>query len=574
MGVEHGEFLEGAVVAGAFTATEGHRDAKAGAQSDNGGRTAADADLFTPEDLKRKWPFEIAPDPIADDRIEEVIDAEVVVVGCGTAGLLTAISALKHGVENVIIISASQAPVSRGGSNNCVYSKYMEEIGLAKIPVKHFQREISQMYNNCKQTFWYKYYNNSTEVMDYLIDLMVSRGYTVAMERAANIPEDDLYHEPFCSHAFLDGEEFNTPGIAQPLLVRTVAEEFEAQGGTIHFGTKAEQLIRDDNNTGRVSAVVAKRFSDGSYVKYTASKAVVLATGDFSKDRDMMYRFVPDFAPILEEQGTFDTPVDYDKGLDPFVPGLMPGDGQKMGLWVGAAWQKNYPNTLVGGTFFAGPAGTYSQGYPGLIVDRNGLRFMNEFASTRMAGKSMWHTDGSQAFAIWDANYASYPGMWFDTWDVKSPTTPPDVVMQGWDLAVERGYYCKDDTLEGLVGQLGLPVAATMATIERYNRMCEAGEDTDFYKRKEGLNVIDKAPYYGAKSGRCDFLTVLGGLRTNSDLQVCEEDDTAIPGLYNVGTMIGDMYSGIYTFQLQGANYGASCVTLGYLTGKYIAENE
>ncbi|MDR2454947.1 MAG: FAD-dependent oxidoreductase [Bifidobacteriaceae bacterium] len=581
VGTDRRSFLKGAALVGAGVAVTGL--AAACTPSSTGddetspspttGGEAPSSDIMTPEDLQKKWAFEIPPDPIPEDQIAETVAADLVVVGCGTSGLLTAISAQAHGLANVVIVSASQAPVSRGGSNNCVYSKYMEEVGLAKIPIIHYQREISQMYNNCNQALWYRFYNNSTEAMNYLIDLMTSKGYYVGMERAADIPEDDLYYQPFCSHAFLDGGEFSTPGTAQPLLVKTVAEEFQAKGGAIHFGHKAEQLIRDDNNTGRVSAVIAKRLEDDAYVKFTAAKAIVLAMGDFSKNRDMMYKYAPHFAPVLDEQGVFDTPVDYDKGLDPFSPGLMNGDGHMMGLWIGAAWQKNNPNTLMGSTFSAGVAGTYAQNFPGLIVDRNGKRFMNEFASARMAGMSMLHTDGSQVFAIWDANYASYPGMWYDTWDAKSPVTAPDAVMAGWDTGVENGFYFKADTLDDLITQLGLPPEETKATIERYNQLCEAGEDTDFYKRKEGLNAITTGPFYGSKSGARDFLTVLGGLRTNTDLQVCEEDDTPIPGLYNVGTMIGDLYGGVYTFQLQGVNYGASCVTFGYLTGKLIAES-
>ena len=57
-------------------------------------------------------------------------------------------------------------------------------------------------------------------------------------------------------------------------------------------------------------------------------------------------------------------------------------------------------------------------------------------------------------------------------------------------------------------------------------------------------------------------------------MRVCDEDDNPIEGLYNVGTMIGDFYSGYYTFQMEGINYGACCLTFGYLTGKFIASNE
>jgi succinate dehydrogenase/fumarate reductase flavoprotein subunit len=587
MELDRRSFLKGVLAAGSLTAvgtlaacqpTAGGNDTPPASDTPaNDAPPVSSGDVFTPEDLKRKWAFEIAPAAIGDDQIAETIEADVVVVGCGTSGLMTAISALEHGAGNVVIVSASVAPVRRGGSNNTVFSKYMAEQGMAKIPAKHYQKEIYAQYNNVNQTLWYKFYNNSEEAMNYLIDMMTAKGYYVGMELNANIPEDDLYYQPLSSHAFLDGDEFPTPGTAQPLLVRNIAEEFEAKGGKIFYQNKGIQLTRGgapNGTSGRVDGVICERLEDGSFAKYTAAKAVVLACGDFSKDRDMMYKYAPMFAPVLEEQGVFSSPVDYDKGLNPFEAGLMPGDGHKMGLWVGAAWQKNNPNTLMGATISGGPAGTYAQNYPGLIVDRNGKRFMNEFASARLAGMSMWHTEGSQVFGIWDVNYASFPGMWHDTWDVTSPITAPEQVLAGWDQGVQSGFYFKGDTIDDLLTQLGLPVEATKATIERYNQLCEAGEDVDFYKRVEGLNPITTGPFYGSRSGPRDFLTVLGGLRTNSDLQVCDEMDAPLGGLYNVGTMIGDFFGGIYTFQIQGANYGAACVTLGWETGKYIAANE
>ena len=587
MEINRRTFLKGAVAAGtlgaagalaACTTGGGEGGGTESTGSTGGGTSAPKGDLFTVEDLKRKWAFEIAPDPIGDDQIDETIEADVVVVGCGTSGLMTAISALEHGAGKVVIVSASVEPVSRGGSNNTIFSKYMAEQGMKRIPPYYYKKEIYAQFNNVNQALWFKYYNNSEEVMNYLIDLMTGRGYYVGMELNANIPTDDLYHQPLSSHAFLDGKEFTNPGQAQPLLVRNVADEFQKKGGEIYFQNKGRQLIRGgspNGTSGRVEGVICERLADGGFTKYTAKKAVVLACGDFSKNREMCYKYVPMFAPTLEEGGAFDTPVNYDIGIDFSAgPGLMGGEGHQMGIWVGAAWQKNNPNTLMGSTLNTGPSGTYTQAYPGLVVDRNGKRFMDEFASQRLAGMSAWHTDGSQIFKIWDAGYASYPNMWRESWDIKSAVVPAEQVLAGWDSSVENGMYAKGDTIEELAQKLGLPVEATKATFDKYNQMCQAGEDTEFYKRKEGLNALVTPPFYGHMSNTRDFLTVVGGLRTNSNLQVCVEDDTPIDGLYNVGTMTGDFFGGVYTFQIQGANYGAACVTFGWETGKYIAANE
>ena len=74
------------------------------------------------------------------------------------------------------------------------------------------------------------------------------------------------------------------------------------------------------------------------------------------------------------------------------------------------------------------------------------------------------------------------------------------------------------------------------------------------------------------RSSGLTFLTVCGGLRTNSNMQVCDENDQPIPGLFNVGIMVGDTYANIYNFLVAGHNYGMNCLTMGYLTGRAIAE--
>ena len=97
-----------------------------------------------------------------------------------------------------------------------------------------------------------------------------------------------------------------------------------------------------------------------------------------------------------------------------------------------------------------------------------------------------------------------------------------------------------------------------------------AGQDTDFYKSPEKLIGITDGPFYGC-SYKPMLLVVLGGTRTNIDLQALDANDEPIPGLFNVGTMIGDFYSGVYTFAMEGMNYGAACITLPYLLGRDLA---
>jgi succinate dehydrogenase/fumarate reductase flavoprotein subunit len=118
---------------------------------------------------------------------------------------------------------------------------------------------------------------------------------------------------------------------------------------------------------------------------------------------------------------------------------------------------------------------------------------------------------------------------------------------------------------------LGLPVEATMETIRRYNALCRTGKDEDFHKKPKYLQEIREAPFYGCSLSDRLFFTVLGGPRTNYKMQICNAGDEPIPGLWCVGSMVGDMYANCYNFRIPGQNYGA-CLTFGYLTGKRVAE--
>jgi succinate dehydrogenase/fumarate reductase flavoprotein subunit len=361
-------------------------------------------------------------------------------------------------------------------------------------------------------------------------------------------------------------------GMMQPLFVKELARHFEELGGDIYYKNVAEQLVREDDNSGRVSAVICKR-EDGSYAKYVGAKAVVLATGDFSADRDMMHRYAPETADFVTDE-VYDGEPDYDRGFR--YGGLFKGQGQKMGLWAGAAWQKSFPNCTMGAYWGPGPRNLYANHY-GLLLDRDGQRYMNEYCIGPLASQQVLLLPEKKSYAIWDSGYArleEVSGNWNNDSMVSGDSEAvAQAVIASWDESAETGTYVKADTLEEVISKLGLPAEA-IDTVKRYNALAAGGEDLDFHKDPAHLHEIKQGPFYGHMTDEFGFLTVLGGLNTNVNMQVCDADDQPIPGLYNVGTMVGDLYSGTYTFQVEGANYGMACVTFGYLTGKYIVANE
>nr|WP_302808992.1 FAD-dependent oxidoreductase [uncultured Adlercreutzia sp.] len=579
MNLDRRNFLKGAVFTGALAAggaIAGCAPSSPSSQKETSDSSETFAQSTSGEYMNaakaaQKWEFEVPPEPITD--VAETIQADVVVVGAGTSGLVTAYSALQEGL-NVIVVSASSKPISRGGSNNAIYSKEMEKRGIPRQDPFIMVKEMAQQGNNLDTRKWYRYYHNSEEAMNWMIDIMEGAGYRTGIEINSGMVDDSLFYQPLAAHGWYN-EENQSIGMTQPFVVNTLAEKIEAEGGKIYYKNIGRQLVRGtDNASGRVSAIICER-EDGSYAKYEAAKAVVLATGDFSASRDMMAKYCPQAAYCIDDDA-YDE-VDYDKEF--VLGGLYPGDGQKMGLWVGAAWQKSYPNAPMGASLNAGAEGAQPgpyQNFWGLMVNREGQRFMDEYCSCIMGGRVQTLQPGGESIALWDSNYCDQSPWYLGQGGlgiIQSST--PDEVRATWEKMVENGAYVKADTIEELCEKLELPTEETKATIDRYNQMCDAKEDTDFFKRPENLLPIKTAPFYGNKaSGIPAFFTVLGGLRTDDMMRVCDEDDNPIEGLYNVGTMIGDFYSGYYTFQMEGINYGACCLTFGYLTGKFIASNE
>ena len=204
------------------------------------------------------------------------------------------------------------------------------------------------------------------------------------------------------------------------------------------------------------------------------------------------------------------------------------------------------------------------------MVDKNGQRFMNEDVLGGVACATIMHLPENTCYCIWGSNRAAEGAPWGKPNYVHGEYFADEAeFIATWDNDSYGYGIVKADTVEELVAQLGLP-EATVDTVNHYNELCAAGQDTDFYKSPEKLIGITDGPFYGC-SYKPMLLVVLGGTRTNIDLQALDANDEPIPGLFNVGTMIGDFYSGVYTFAMEGMNYGATCITLPYLLGRDLA---
>lgn len=570
MELDRRNFLKGAAIVGAAAAATG-----LAACSPAGGSSATQVGNAEASGEK-KYSFETPPKPIDESKIKETIEADVIIIGSGVSGLVCGARLSQLGV-NMRMFSASSQPVSRGGSNHGIGTKAQKRYGIpydkySLSPM--FKRQMADGAYRMDQNKWWRFINNSAEAMDWLIDIMEGAGYDTTLECGYDDPDGTFSYQP-SSHGWVGGDVTNGGKTGQTLVTDQLEKIILKSGNVIDYDTIAQYLIRDDNNTGRVSAVIALD-KDGNYKKYVGKRAIVMATGDFSGDREMMEKYCPWPMKILNPSWELNYNACFQFG------GLFPGDGQKMGLWVGAAWQRLQPNApmILSPTAVELPKAIATQNFTGINLNKNGVRYMNEDTTATYSVMTIMNQPEMLAYFMWEADYCNF----YDAWRVGGTTIDQDkgpkplnsqeMLEKKWEAGVETGFYLKADTIEELLDKFGdIDKEKAIESVKRYNEIVEKGVDEDFHKNPVYFAPLKKGPFYGQRFqvSPADFLCACGGLRTNKFLQVCEEDDTPIEGLFNIGIMVGDAFSTIYNFGVEGHNLGMNCDCFGYLLAKDIA---
>lgn len=299
-------------------------------------------------------------------------------------------------------------------------------------------------------------------------------------------------------------------------MVRTLKAQAENSGLLSYRpGVAVADLLTDAH--GRVCGV---RLIDGTNVM--AERAVVLASGGFAKNHELLMHYAPDYAEAV------------------FVAGAgSQGDGLRMGLDLGADVRDM---DYVKGTFGKHPTDETNDHslqavYKGAIaVNQDGQRFVNESISYKLLGDAVmaqpWHT----GYQIMDQGI-------FDTGDDR-------VRILDFGRRLEEGLFYVADTLENLAAQIEIDPTVLMATVDRYNGYVDAGHDPEFGRahlvHKHGqLRRIETAPFYAYPSTAVVFGTYCG-LRINSQAQVLRTDGSAIPGLFAAGEVTGGFHGAAY----------------------------
>lgn len=505
----------------------------------------AATDVVYPEGLQAsafaESPVELAP--ITEFAAEYTYD--VVVIGAGTGGVPAALSAVEEGAT-ACCLQKESAPLSQGGTSTGIMLDESDEQGV----MNHMQGFIEDCHWRADRGLARFYYDHSGETMRWMEVRSMEAGFP-----PYSISEVTFDYEDG-SKCTKRSNRFGPKPYTNNELINALAKLAEERGVDFYYSTPGVQLIQDES--GAVTGVVGKTEA-GEYIKFNATKGVIVSTGDYQNNQSLVERYCPDVKEFDRKQVG------------------KTGDGILMTMAIGAGFVPVGHSHMMH-DFDSGPM--FNE--PFLTVNENGERFMNEDAEfeqlnneLRYQPKPGWYSQ------IFDANYVDQVTEWGGraTDPEKLEIYMPDIEM---DRSVESGAgvleYLIDthrcDTLEELAEALGIPADALVASVERYNELVDAGFDSDFGKKACYMKRIDTPPFYGIHK-HIRVSALCAGMTVNANYQVTKADGTVIPNLWATGFGAGQLCGLPDWSMYTGGMSAGHCMTSGRYcgiaaaTGKY-----
>ncbi|WP_417143721.1 FAD-binding protein [Raoultibacter massiliensis] len=479
---------------------------------------------------------------IADSEISSTEECEILIIGAGIGGLMGSLKAAEEGA-NVITLEKMTEGRSAWESFGAVGAKFQKEQNIEIDPAQ-LRDEIYRAAD------WRvdpgpieTYVNRSGEMADFWQDMLDKGGSGWELYKFDQAPNYNGFPVIDSYVNFRMPEGTSTTwlfGLYVCKELRKVAETYANLD--MRYETPAVQLVREGD--GRVSGAIAK--SGDAYIRINASRGVLLATGGYDANPEMMQAWV--------------RPEDYESSAWWNPSWGTTGDGHMMGLKIGADMDSlphpvmNFsnatPSTFVEKRVYFPGAMNYS-----IIVNSDGNRFVNENQARQYISNAinMQIRRGKKCFHI------------FDQAMIASALEKEPSAEKQLERDEEKGHLFRASTLSELASMIGIDADALEGTVERYNGFFEEGleRDPDYY-RYTGNNTPFTGGTYYALATNSVILATVGGLTINGDTQVLDTEGNAIEGLYATGNVSGNFYAGNYPRHIPGTSVGRAA-TFGYV---------
>ena len=488
---------------------------------------------------------------------DSTVEADIVVVGAGGAGMTAAITAAGEGKSVVILESQSMvggnSVRATGGMNagKTVYqdeNEFGESAGVEKTlktaAEKYADNETITALAKTVSDQWAAYQANPTGYFDSVelmeLDTMIGgKGINdpaLVETLCANSADaiDWLDEHGITLHNVSSFGGASVKRIHRPVndegkvvsvgsyMIPLLQENCEKAGVKMMLDTTATEILTDANG----AAVGVKATGASGETVTVNAKAVVLATGGFGANLDMVVKYKPELKGFMTTN----------------APGIQ-GQGIEMAEAIGAA-TVDMDQIQIHPTVEANTAALITEGLRGdgaILINAEGKRFIDEVGTRDVVSAAEIAQTGSYSWLVVDQAMADNSS-----------------VIQGY---IKKGYTVTGATYEELAKAMGVDGAALAETMNNWNGYVEAKNDPDF-GRTSFANPLNTAPYYAVKVTAGVHHT-MGGLKINPNTEVLNENGEVIPGLFAAGEVTG----GVHGANRLGGNAVADFTVFGRIAG-------
>ena len=462
---------------------------------------------------------------VVRETLEDTYTADVVIVGAGGAGMAAAIEATKAGADVLVIDKAMLAGGNTklsDGAVNASETSVQKELGIEDTTEGFYNDTFVGGGEYGNPELIKVLVENSAEAVDFIKETG-STFYKVINGAGAN---GQRCH-------FVEG--------AGAQMFDNIFNYAMDMGIKVIYDTEITELIVDN---GRVTG--AKGDHEGQTVQFNANNGVILATGGYGHNGDILGQYDENYIP-----GTLCTNTV-----------LATGSGLILATDAGAAltgmeFVQKHPtcNSTTGDLLSSANSG---RGFgTTILVNKNGQRFCEELAGRLELANAVLAQEGQASYSFYDQKASDETGFY-------------DSFGEEIEMLIETGEAVKADTIEEACEFFGINVENFKAEIEKYNEFARNGEDKDF-NRRSGLREysLTEGPFYFIKSSPAIHHT-MGGIEINNNAEVMSTEGQVIEGLYAAGEVTG----GIHGNNRIGGSALDDIIVFGRLAGQNAAANK
>jgi succinate dehydrogenase/fumarate reductase flavoprotein subunit len=524
-------FLKGGALLGAAALTGGALSACTPSNTGGGPDSPSTAGLPAGTEAADFEESLVVLEPITSFVDEKTYDG--VVIGAGTAGVPAVYAALEEGAT-VACLQKAPAALANGNGSSGVILEESNEVGI----LQYMQNWRAAAGYRINYDLLKAFCAHSGETSNWMLVKSDEVGFPPVSASATTSTYDE---GSFCTTVL---KSYGPKPKNNTDIMVKLAEAAAKDGAEFFYETPAVQLVTD--GSGAVTGVIAE--STGGYVKFNATKAVIIAAGDYQSNNSLVARWSPGVVPFQRKQAA------------------RTGDGILLALSVGGVITPiNHAKTMH--DMDAGPM--MLTFLPFMALNQKGKRFMNEeipMESWDLALIRNTDVDDPGHFCrIFDNDFAAkynMPMVSIESLENYIPGFKDDPQGVYTDLIDTH----RADTLDELAKELDIPADALKSSVDAWNGYCAAGADSEFGVAKDKLKPIDTPPYWGTRQWiRCSAIN--SGVVVDEFYRVLDAANQPIKGLYSVGSGAGDICGGLEWNLAQGGLCCGSYMDMGRYAG-------